>query len=117
MSEAGSGRSPLTAAALHILTALAGAELHGYAIMQEVSRQTAGRYNLGPGTLYDNLQRLTEQGLVRPVSVAPASEKRRRPYRLTADGKKVLAAEIRRLDAVVRAARRGLPELRPENAS
>ena len=35
--------------------ALAGEPLHGYGIMQEVLRQSGGRYNLGPGTLYDNL--------------------------------------------------------------
>ena len=45
---------PLAPAVLHILLALAGEELHGYGIMQEVIRQSEGRYKLGPGTLYDN---------------------------------------------------------------
>jgi DNA-binding PadR family transcriptional regulator len=35
--------------------------MHGYGIMQEVLRQSGGRYNLGPGTLYDNLQRLMKR--------------------------------------------------------
>ena len=55
---------PLNPATLHILLALAGEDLHGYAIMQEVARQSEGSYRLGPGTLYDNLQRLLGQGLV-----------------------------------------------------
>jgi DNA-binding PadR family transcriptional regulator len=59
---------PLSPATLHILLALAGEDLHGYGIMQEVLRQSEGRYKLGPGTLYDNLQRLTAQGMVQEVA-------------------------------------------------
>ena len=55
---------PLSPAALHILLALAGEDMHGYGIMQEVARQSEGAYKLGPGTLYDNLQRLMDQGMV-----------------------------------------------------
>ncbi|PYT94606.1 MAG: PadR family transcriptional regulator, partial [Acidobacteria bacterium] len=55
---------PLSPAAFHILLALAGDELHGYGIMQEIVQQSAGKYRLGPGTLYDNLQRLMEKGLI-----------------------------------------------------
>ena len=50
------------------LLLICGLFLHGYGIMKEVSRQSEGQYNLGPGTLYDNLQRLMEQGLVQEVS-------------------------------------------------
>ena len=46
---------PLSPATLHILLSLAGEDLHGYGIMQEVARQSEGKYKLGPGTLYDNL--------------------------------------------------------------
>ena len=55
---------PLSPATLHILLSLAGEELHGYAIMQEVQRQSEGKYKLGPGTLYDNLQKMIDRGLV-----------------------------------------------------
>ena len=55
---------PLSPATLHILLPLAVQELHGYGIMQEVARQSEGRYKLGPGTLYDNLPRMLDQGLV-----------------------------------------------------
>jgi DNA-binding PadR family transcriptional regulator len=95
---------PLAPATLHILLALAGANLHGYGIMQEVARQSEGRYKLGPGTLYDNLQRLMKQKLVEEAG-SDRDAPRRRYYRLSNTGRAVLAAEIARLEGVVRAAR------------
>src|SRR5678815_2697380 len=96
---------PLSPATLHILLALAGEDLHGYGIMQEVARQSEGRYRLGPGTLYDNLQRLMKQRIVEEVSGGPEDKNsRRRYYRLSSLGRGVLSAEIARLDGVVREA-------------
>jgi DNA-binding PadR family transcriptional regulator len=99
---------PLAPAFLHILLALAGDELHGYGIMQEINRQSEGRYKLGPGTLYDNLQRLVKQGLVEPAREDP-QDSRRRYYRLTPLGRRVLSAEISRLEDLVREARLHIP--------
>ncbi len=99
---------PLAPAVLHILLALAGEDLHGYGIMQDVARQSEGRYKLGPGTLYDNLQRLVKQGVVEPAG-EDADDSRRRYYRLTMLGRRVIAAEISRLETVVREARRHIP--------
>ena len=94
---------PLAPATLHILLSVAGEPMHGYGIMQEVLRQSEGRYNLGPGTLYDNLQRLMKQQLVEEVA-GPRGEEpsRRRYYRLSSLGRGVLSEEIRRLGGVVR---------------
>jgi len=93
-------------ATLHILIALAGEDLHGYAIMQEVVRQSDGHYKLGPGTLYDNLQRLAAQGLVQETTRRAASDDpRRRYYQLTASGRRALSEEIARLEKVVRTAK------------
>src|SRR5262245_17874084 len=92
---------PLAPATLHILLALAGEDMHGYGIMQEVSRQSEGQYKLGPGTLYDNLQRLMDQGLVQEAGHSNEVS-RRRYYRLHSLGRSVLAAEIARLEGVVR---------------
>jgi len=105
---------PLAPAVLHILLALAGEDLHGYGIMQEVTRQSEGRYKLGPGTLYDNLQRLVRQGLVEPAGDEPDS--RRLNYRLTSLGKRVIAAEISRLETVVREGRLRIPGSRLRKA-
>src|SRR5690348_14126017 len=107
---------PLAPATLHILLAIAGEDLHGYGIMQEVSRQSEGQYKLGPGTLYDNLQRLMEQGLVQEVSRSDREESRRRYYRLSSLGRGLLAAEIARLEGVVRDGRLRLQAGKPRRA-
>src|SRR5690348_9975516 len=107
---------PLSPATLHILLSLAGEERHGYGIMLEVSRQSEGQYKLGPGTLYDNLQRLMEQGLVQEVRRSDREESRRRYYRLNSLGRAVLAAEIARLEGVVRDGRLRLQTARPRRA-
>ena len=93
---------PLAPATLHILLSLAGEKMYGYAIMQEVARQSNGRYKLGPGTLYDNLQRLMRQGLVEEVAARGEDEgSRRRYYCLSGLGRGVLSAEVERLREVV----------------
>ena len=90
-------------------------QMHGYAIMQEVARQSEGRYRLGPGTLYDNLQRMMRLGLVEECK-PPQESSRRRRYRLTSTGQRVLSAEIARLEGVVKQARTHLDALRPRRA-
>ena len=108
---------PLAPATLHILLSLAGEKMYGYAIMQEVARQSEGQYKLGPGTLYDNLQKLMTHGLVEPAHrPRPDDDPRRRYYRLTGAGRGVLTAEIARLEGVVREARIHLRAL-PRRAS
>ena len=97
---------PLSPATLHILLSLAAEDRHGYGIMQEVARQSEGQYKLGPGTLYDNLQKLMSQGLVEEAPHRGRDlDPRRRYYRLTSAGRGVLTAEIARLETVVREAR------------
>jgi DNA-binding PadR family transcriptional regulator len=97
---------PLSPAALHILLALAGEDLHGYGILQEIARQSEGIYKLGPGTLYDNLQKLIQAGWVQELGPRRGDDDpRRRYYRLTNDGQDVLKAETARLTQVVREAR------------
>ena len=109
---------PLSPATLHILLALAGEDRHGYGIMQEVARQSAGRYKLGPGTLYDNLQRLLNQGMVEEAQRRSAGDDpRRRYYRLTGMGRGVLSAEIARLEGVVRDGRLRLRVPNPRTAT
>jgi DNA-binding PadR family transcriptional regulator len=96
---------PLSPAALHILLCLAGEPCHGYGIMQEVARQSGGQYRLGPGTLYDNLQKLMDRRLVDEAPRPAADDDpRRRYYRLTKLGGRVLEADINRLKRVVREA-------------
>jgi len=108
---------PLSPATLHILLSLAADDLHGYAIMQEVTRQSEGKYKLGPGTLYDNLQKLIQRKCVEELGRRPGDDDpRRRYYRLTALGRGVLAAETDRLGDVVREARLRLQIAKPRRA-
>jgi DNA-binding PadR family transcriptional regulator len=100
---------PLTHVALNVLLALADGERHGYGIMLEVRERTAGRVRLGPGTLYGAIKRLKEGGIIEESGKRPdpeADDERRCYYRLTGFGGEVLAAEVERLDDLVRAARR-----------
>jgi DNA-binding PadR family transcriptional regulator len=102
---------------LHILLALAGQDLHGYAIMQDVARQSEGKYKLGPGTLYDNLQKLIRRGWVEELGNRPDDDDpRRRYYRLTSVGRSVLSAETDRLAGVVREARLRLQTVKPRRS-
>lgn len=99
---------PLTPAVLHILLALAGEEKHGYRIMQDIEESTDGQVNMGPGTLYGSIKRMLADGLITETDERPdeaLDDKRRRYYRLTAFGRRVLQAEARRLSAVVDEAR------------
>ena len=103
------GYLPLAPATFHILLALAGGELHGYAIMKGVAARSEGGVRLGPGTLYGALKRLLDAGLVEEGGERAdpgRGDERRRYYRLTPLGLSVVRAEARRLDAMVRAARR-----------
>jgi DNA-binding PadR family transcriptional regulator len=108
---------PLSSATLHILLALAGGDLHGYGIIKEVTRQSEGHYRMGPGTLYDNLKKLMDAGLVADAfKPASPNEEERRTYSLTLDGHSTLSAEIDRLQNVVKEARLRLHERKPRRA-
>jgi DNA-binding PadR family transcriptional regulator len=99
---------PLQAATFHILLALADADRHGYAIIQEVASRTSGEVRLSAGTLYRSIQRMLEQGLIDELRVRPAPElddERRRYYRITSFGKAVARAETQRLAELLRLAR------------
>jgi len=105
---------PLSPATLHILLSLAAEDMHGYGIMQEIARQSQGKYKLGPGTLYDNLQKLIEREWVEELGHRPGDDDpRRRYYRLTSYGRGVLGAETARLADVVREAQMRLQIARP----
>ena len=99
---------PLTPAVLHILLALADKERHGYGIMKEVEERTGGEVRLGPGTLYGAIKRMLADGLVEESVERPDPElddQRRRYYRITGFGRRVVGAEIERLARLVSAAR------------
>src|SRR5580692_3034963 len=99
---------PLTPPVFHILLALADEERHGYGIMQDVAWQTNDKLQLGPGTLYGCLKRMLAAGLVEESDERPdpaMDDERRRYYRMTALGRRVVRAEAERLEGAVSAAR------------
>jgi DNA-binding PadR family transcriptional regulator len=109
---------PLSPATLHILLALAGEDRHGYGIIKEAARQSEGHYKLGSGTLYDNLQKLMDRGLVREAAGRSRREDPpRRYYQLTEFGRRVLSADLVRLKSVLREARLHLRAAEPSKAS
>lgn len=110
---------PLTPAVLHILLALADGDQHGYAIAQTVEELTGGTVRMGPGTLYGSIGRMVASGLLEESSrgrARVAEDERRRFYRMTALGRRVLESEMERLDRVVALARAKNVLRRPEPA-
>jgi DNA-binding PadR family transcriptional regulator len=106
--EGPEGYLPLTPAVLDIMVALGEEEMHGYAIMQEVRRRTAGKRRLAPGTLYRSLRQMEERGWVVESQERPEpslDDERRRYYQLTDLGRRVALAELERLEGLVRAGR------------
>src|SRR5690348_15322204 len=102
---------PLKPDAFYVLLVLLHGERHGYAIMREAAERSSGRIELQAGALYRLLARLLENGLVvesqrRPA--ADADDERRRYYRITALGRRVIAADAKRMAALAEAAEAAL---------
>lgn len=97
---------PLRPPVFHILLALAEADLHGLGIAEEVERATDGTVELGPGTLYRSLKQMVEDGMVVETEApSPDADPRRKYYRATAEGHRLLAHEAARLARIVEVAR------------
>jgi DNA-binding PadR family transcriptional regulator len=111
---------PLKPHWFHVVLCLSDQEQHGYGIMQEVLARTEGKVRLWPATLYGTIKRLMEADLIEESSRRPAAaldDARRRYYRLTPLGRRVLDAESRRLEDLVRVirAKRGLTERKAQS--
>jgi len=110
---------PLPVSEFQILLALADEERHGYAIRREVAERTDGDVQLGPGTLYGSIKRMVNSGLIAESDERPdpaLDDERRRYYRITPLGRKVAAAEARRMERLVGIARAKRLLGRPEPA-
>jgi DNA-binding PadR family transcriptional regulator len=85
----------------HVLLALAGGPLHGYAIKDAVADESGGTLAPLAGTLYRVIARLLSSRLVIETSgdegASPHPGLARRYYKLTAAGRRALEAEARRL--------------------
>ena len=102
MSPSGTPRDLPGPTALQILLTLAEQNLHGYGIKRDVEARTGGSMVLRPGTLYEAIHRMEADGWIEEIA---GDGGRRRTYRITGGGRRVLAEELERLDAIVRHAR------------
>jgi DNA-binding PadR family transcriptional regulator len=107
---------PLPLPIFHMLLALSEGERHGYALKREILKRTEGKLNLGSGALYGSINRMLEEDLVAESDERPdphLDDERRRYYRITPLGRRVLQAEAVRLRGLVRLAELTikLPEL------
>ena len=101
---------PLRPVVFEILLILNEGERHGYGLMQDLKERSRGRWVLGPGTLYRTLNEMVEKAFIEPGGhrkARDAADERRRYYRLTPFGKKVAAAEARRMAGLVEIAQAG----------
>lgn len=96
---------PLSNLSFHILLALGAGPSHGYAIGREVEERSEGQLNPTTGSLYQALKRLQEEEFVEPAPKASGADSRRQYFRLTRLGRRVAAAEARRLEGLVSLAR------------
>jgi DNA-binding PadR family transcriptional regulator len=95
---------PLKPVDLHLLLVLAEHERHGYGLVQAIAARTGGLIALEPGNLYRVIKRLLAGGLLAESDrreAADLDDERRRYYRITSLGSRVLAAELRRLQSLV----------------
>lgn len=98
---------PLTSVMFQVLLSLSDLDRHGYAILKDVEARTSGGLTLSTGTLYGLIKRALADGLIVESHRRPRAnedDERRRYYRLTEFGRKVLTAEARRLEQLVASA-------------
>lgn len=110
---------PLKPKVLHILLAVADGPRHGYSIMQEVLDRTGGHVRLWPTAMYGLLRELEQRELIVESDKRPSADQddeRRRYFALTPQGKRVLDAEVRRLEAIVHHARSSRALRKPQRA-
>jgi DNA-binding PadR family transcriptional regulator len=94
---------PLRPLELLVLAMLGDGPLHGYGIRQAILEQTRGSIAVEAGNLYRHIRRLYAENLIELASDSSGEDKdeRRRNFRLTTLGKRVLAAELERLRGLV----------------
>ena len=100
---------PLTEAVFLILTSLADEPRHGYSLLKDIETLSGGRVRLSTGTLYGALRRLLAAGWIERFNTGDTSRDKQ-SYRLTADGRKALAADLDRMKTISRAASARLRE-------
>ncbi len=94
------------AAELLILSLLEARARHGYELSKLIESRSGGQLVFHIDSLYPLLYRLEERGWIQGTWVEKAGERRRRFYKVTAEGRKVLARQRKTWDTFVDAVRR-----------
>lgn len=97
---------PLSTPVFHILLALGHDALHGYGILEAIEAKTSGRASILPGTLYATMNRMMDDGLIDEAERPEGADGRRKYYRATDLGHRVVGAESERLELLLDVARR-----------
>ena len=98
---------PLSLPIFHMLLSLTEGERHGYALKRAILQRTGGKLNLGSGALYGSINKMIEAGLIEESEERPdphLDDERRRYYRITSLGQRVVEAEAVRLRNLVKLA-------------
>ena len=98
------GSKPLSEPVLLILISLAHEPRHGYSLMKHIEELSGGRVSLSTGTLYGALRRLLEERSIEPIEGGDGSRDKQ-TYRLSAEGRQQLQAEVKRLENLARMAK------------
>ena len=96
-------RLPLSLPVFQVLLSLCERPMHGYAILTDIQSRTETAVQLGAGTLYAAIRRMSESGMVEecnPPAGEVVTDARRRYYRITDHGREIAQAEARRLRAL-----------------
>jgi DNA-binding PadR family transcriptional regulator len=100
---------PLSAPVFHVLLSLAEGERHGYGLIRDIERRTAGEVRLSTSTLYGAIKRMIRDGLVDRSEERPdpdMDDERRRYYRITEFGREVARQEAHRIERLAELVRR-----------
>jgi len=104
MTSANKSALPLTESTYLILLSLVS-PCHGYAVMQKVESMSGGSVTIGPGTLYGALKALLKKGWIQEL---PTDEPRRKSYRLTENGNRILRQEVDRLEKLAQLGKKNI---------
>jgi len=97
---------PLTHLVYHLLLALAESPAHPYGLVQRIRTQSDGRVDPGTGSFYSIIRRTVDDGLIVETDAEAGADQRRRMYDISPLGRRVLEAEVRRLETQLTATRR-----------
>ena len=97
------GNNQLPKIAFSVLLALSLKERHGYEIIKQIQEDSNGKIRVGPGALYTSIKQLLKHKLI--TEVKHKGDAKRRYYKLSDTGYKILSEELEYYENAVNLAR------------